>query len=197
MGREWRYGNPALSRLLFKHDGADRPVTAVIQVGKVIWRLKSQLLEHIAVAVMNRCDRFGGPVADQCPALRFFPVEARDFRPAGTHVSVNDPCALGIVQVGHSINVIEFVQLGRQFQQPDESTMVTLDVKVHHLEVGRTVVKHRCGPSLGQHDEARAWVSLAHGVQDRNCHRHIAQHRQADDEHIAELFFLNCHRAQD
>ena len=42
--------------------------------------------------------------------------------------------------------------------------MVLLDVKVHHLQIGGAVMEHRGGPLLGEHDETRVGVSLAHGV---------------------------------
>ena len=65
MGRERRYGNPALPRLLFRHHRTGGHFLAVIQSCKIIRGRQTQLLKHHAIAVNGRRDGFAHAVIDE------------------------------------------------------------------------------------------------------------------------------------
>ena len=136
-----------------------------------------------------------GPVGDQCLALGLFSIKTGNFRTLKPHVCINNPRAAHVVQVGNGIDIIQMIQLPGQFQQTKQSAVFFLDVKVHHLEVGRPVMEHRGGPLLGQHDETGVGVGLAYRIQNRYRHSDIAQYRQSHDKDVTEKLFIFCHIA--
>ena len=197
MRRERRDGNPALALLLFRHNRTGGPLATVIQAGEIVRRLKTQLRENVAVTLVDGRQGLVGLMGDQGTAFGLFPVKTCNERTLKLHISVNNPCAAHVVQVGNSINVVKLVQLRCQLQQPEQAAVMLLHVKIHYLEVGRTVMEHRCGPHLGEHDKPCVRIRFTHWIQHGYGHGNVAKHRQAHDEHVTQRFIIFRHSAQD
>ena len=114
MGREGRYGNPALSFLLLGDDGRFGPFATFIQACKIIRSFNTQFPEYPTVALVDRCNRLIGLVVDKRTTFSFLTVHSCHLGTTASHIGIDNPRTAEVVQVGHSINVIELIQLCRE-----------------------------------------------------------------------------------